>query len=459
MFKEIDEAVLSYKMFDGKKNVLVALSGGADSMCLLHYLVTNSQKFGITVTAAHVNHCLRGEESERDSQFVTDWCNKLNVPLFIKKIDIAVVAAERKIGLEQCGREERYGFFESLVNSDDTVIATAHTASDNAETVLLNITRGCGMEGLTGIPAVRGNIVRPLINASRGKIEKYCKENNVPFVTDSSNLCDDYSRNKIRLSVVPTLQKINPSVEGTINRMSNLILENLAFIDSAVKSEYNRCVTDTGLNIELIKEIDKNILSSVLKYAVDVNLCVTAEKKHIDLIKKIIYEGHGAVEMRKDKDVKVEGNTLVFINKCDKQKVVEKFDEVTPVINQSYHYNGKNYRILEKKTEKATDNDKINKKLLNQRISCDIMLCGVLLRTRRSGDIFKPFGRNCTKTVKKLFTEMKIPQEQRDTRLVLAKENKVYWIEGIGVSQEAIPKSTDNSFVIVEITDENNQYL
>lgn len=455
MFKEVDEAVFSHKMFEGKSNVIVALSGGADSMCLLHYLVSNSERFGIAVKAAHVNHCLRGEESERDYRFVAEQCEKLNVPLFLKIVNIAELAKARKIGLEQCGREERYSFFAELATSEDTVIATAHTASDNAETVLFNITRGCGMEGLTGIPPIRGNIVRPLINASRTKIEEYCKEHGVPFVTDSSNLTDEYSRNKIRLSVLPTLAKINPSVEESINRLSSVISKNLAFIDSVVLSEYSRCVTNEGMSIQTLKKCDKNLLPSVIKYAVNKELNIIPEKKHIDLIEKIVQDGHGAVEPHKFNTVKVCGGNLIFVNNSNNAVTVESFEGIIPTLNNSYKYNNKTYTLSTDFSKNESDKDKINKKLLNQRISYDIISCDILLRCRKSGDIFKPIGRGCTKTVKKLFNELKIPQSERDTRLLLAKGNNVYWIEGIGPSQDALPKNEDEPFFVMEVSEEN----
>ena len=452
MFDKVAKTVSQYGMFEGKDKVIVALSGGADSMSLLHCLVKNAEYFGVTVLAAHLNHRLRGEESERDFKFVTEQCNALNVRLFTKCEDISALAKDRKIGLEECGREERYRFFAELAKDNHTVIATAHTASDNAETVLMNITRGSGLEGLCGIPPIRGNIVRPLINCSRSDIEKYCTDNNIGWVLDSSNLSLEYNRNKIRNSVLPVLKQINPSVESSINRLSDTVNKNLAYIHTVVVDEYNRCKKDTGLSITELEKCNNNIVSNVIKYAVDKNFGIAAEKKHIEIIGNIICNGHGAVEIRKNMTVKAVGDNLVFEKKSD--KVSDNylyFQETVLKLDNKIKFNEKIYVFSPKKFFSSENTNKINKKLLNTRLSCDIISCDTIVRHRKSGDIFKPVGRNCTKTVKKLFTELKVPAALRDELLVIANGNNVYWIETIGVSQDAAVKDENSEYFTVDV--------
>lgn len=460
MFDKVAKTVSDYKMFDGKDKVIVALSGGADSMSLLHCLAKNAELFGITVSAAHLNHMLRGEESERDFSFVIEQCKSLNVEIFTKYADIAKIAGERKIGLEECGREERYRFFAELAKDNHTVIATAHTASDNAETVLMNITRGSGMEGLCGIPPVRGNVVRPLINCSRADIERYCKDNNISWVLDSSNLSLEYNRNKIRNSVLPVLKQINPSVENAINRLSDIANKNIAYIGQAAMGEYNRCINDDGLNIGELKKCDNNILSDVIKYAIDKNFDITAEKKHIEIIENIIKSGHGAVEIRKNLTVKAVGDNLVFEKLCDRVSNNKLyFKETVLKLDNKFQFNNKIYVFSPKKIFSSENNNKINKKLLNTSLSCDIISCDTIIRHRKSGDVFKPVERNCTKTVKKLFTEMKVPVSVRDELLVIAKGNNVYWIETIGASQDAAVKDEDSEYFTVTVDADKEDIL
>lgn len=447
MFELVDKAICDHKMLDGKNRLIVALSGGADSMSLLHYFCKNADRLKLEVAAAHLNHSLRGEESERDCEFVKRQCERLGVRLFVRKLDIAELSKQRKIGLEECGRQERYQFFEELAFQKDSVVATAHTASDNVETVLLNITRGCGISGLTGIPPVRGKIIRPLIYLSRADIEEYCRENDIEFVTDSTNLSDDYSRNKIRLNVIPQLSLINPSVESSINRLSQIAEDFARFSHNAAENEYNRCFDSHGLLIDKLRECDDALLSMVLKYAVEKRFHIVPEKKHIDIIKKTISNGSGGIEIKKSCTALVSDGYLTFLDTTT-DKALPKFEPLVPMLGSEYIFNGKKYLFSE--LDKVDDGKirKINKKLLNERLCCGTIHDGVVLRTRQAGDFFKPFGRNCTKKVKKLFTELKIPRPDRDTMLMLADGHNVLWIEGIGVSEDSAAKCGEDSFVI-----------
>ncbi len=196
------------------KIIVAGLSGGADSVCLVHALKTS----GFNVVAAHVNHCLRGMESDRDEQFVRDFCDRYDIPLFAVRVDVASLAELNHTGLEDEGRRVRYEFFES-VPVHNKIIATAHNKNDAAETVLIHLLRGSG--GLKGM-GHRDGVIRPLINVTRSEIEDYCRENSLSFCADSSNLSEDYTRNKIRLSVMPILREINPSVDDALLRAAEV---------------------------------------------------------------------------------------------------------------------------------------------------------------------------------------------------------------------------------------------
>lgn len=462
MIRDFTQKVLSaaeqYKMFDSVSTVTVALSGGADSMSLLYFLKTHAKELGITVNAAHLNHSLRGEEALRDESFVREQCEKAGVKLFVRRVDIALLAKERRIGQEECGRSERYAFFEQLRRENPgSVTATAHTASDNAETILLNITRGCGLTGLCGIPPVRDGIIRPLISVTRSEIEEYCSENAIPFVTDSTNLHDNYSRNRIRLNVLPQLKEINPSAEAAINRLSALARSDAEFISDACDKELKQCEENGALSAKKLMQCDSRLLPHVLRKYIDKYLDITPEKKHLDLIFTMLKNDSGAVELERNKFVEVNGGFLIaYEKKDDLTENVQKFTEVFFSPGKKYSYLGKYVIISEKKRLNLEDKRKINKKLLINAISCGIISCDTIIRTRQSGDTFSPYGRNCTKTVKKLFTEMKIPISERDTRLLIANGSKVLWIEGIGTSQDAAVKNDGEAFYEITTGCEDN---
>lgn len=435
--EKVFQTMKTYRMLDGVRLVTVALSGGADSMSLLHFLASNSADLGIFVEAAHLNHHLRGEESNRDEEFVVNECKRLGVKLHIKQADIAGLAARQRCGAEECGRRERYAFFSTL-RREGGVTATAHSASDNAETVLFNIIRGCGTDGLSGIPPVRPGIIRPLIRCTREEIESYCRENGVPFVTDSTNLSDEYSRNRLRLNVIPQLKRINPSAVDAINRLSAIAASDSALIASFVQSELERCAVPKGLVISKLRLCDSRLLPHMIKETAVRSFGIIPEKRHIDMICDIALCGSGAVEIRAGRRVRAESGILLFEDiRCNAQQKRAPFSSVAFSPGLEMEINGKMLFISEKKEQNPAELDNVHKKLLIDRLSCGIISCDTKIRTRQSGDIFSPLGRGCTKTVKKLFSEMKLSADDRETRLLIANGSRVLWIEGIGVSEDA----------------------
>ena len=212
---KVMKAIDDYSMLRGASKVVVGFSGGADSVCLLHILSKLRNEIGFEIIGAHVNHGIRGDEALRDADFAQDFCKQLGVAFKLLNVDCVSKAREMGVSVEECGRLLRYDFFYSLADCN-TRIATAHNSNDNTETVLFNLARGSSVKGVGGIPPVRGNIIRPLIYCARKEIEGYSRENNLQFVTDSTNLCDDYTRNKIRHKILPVLEEINPEAVSNV---------------------------------------------------------------------------------------------------------------------------------------------------------------------------------------------------------------------------------------------------
>ena len=245
MENKVLSAIKRFSLLEKGDVVTVALSGGADSVSLLYALLAVSDELGITVNAAHLNHSIRGEEAERDQQFVTNLCKKLKVELFCEKRDVPAFAKENGLSLELAARKVRYEFLEGVAQGK---VATAHTASDNLETMIFNLARGTSLKGLSGIPVKRGIYIRPLILCTRQNVEDYCKENEISFVTDSTNLSDDYSRNKIRHNVIPVLKEINCAAEESALRTSFGIAEDISYLESASQEILFKNFDDNGLN-------------------------------------------------------------------------------------------------------------------------------------------------------------------------------------------------------------------
>ena len=233
--KKIKNTIEKYNMLKNVSAVILGVSGGADSMALLRFFESYSEKRKLNIFVAHVNHCLRGEESDRDENFVREYCKKNDINLEILRINVNKIAKESKKGVEECARKLRYDFFNELSARYDGKIATAHTLSDSVETMLINLARGTGTAGLCGISAKRDNIIRPLITLKRAETQRYCEENGVFYVTDSTNLNREYTRNKVRLDVVPMLKQINPEFELVAERTMSFLKSDDEYLNNIAK--------------------------------------------------------------------------------------------------------------------------------------------------------------------------------------------------------------------------------
>lgn len=412
------KALADFSMIDSGDSIVVALSGGADSVALLHALNSVKEKYNLTIYACHLNHLIRGVEADRDEQFVRRLCDKLGIELFVKRVDVPALAKEHKTSLELCGRNVRYKFFAELAHKLNAKIATAHTASDNVETVLFNIARGTSVTGLCGIKPVRDYIIRPLILASRKDVEQYCNENVLDFVTDSTNLTDDYTRNNIRHNAVPTLATVNPDLESAVARMCMSMTDIKEYIDKISFKEINKCKTEYGYSCDKLLSLDNAILTNVL-FLIAKEHGADVDARHIELILGAMKDG-GCVDLLSHKRAVCKQGVLRIIDTDDNFA----FDSIKLKDSEDFTY-------ISKKELKN-----INKKLLNNCIGCDIITDETKLRTREEGDSFTLFGRNVTKTLKKLLNEYKIPAEKRDTLKVVANGSTVLWVEGIGTSKQ-----------------------
>ena len=411
--------------------VLVALSGGADSIALLHMLISLKEELSIGIYAAHFNHGIRGDEAHRDEDFSRQVCERWHIPFYCEHADVPVLAKENGESVELCGRRLRYDFLRCTAeNLGNIKIATAHHQDDNAETVLWNLTRGTGIGGLAGIPVQRGNIIRPLLCLSREEIEMYCRENDLLYVTDSTNLNDDYTRNRLRHQIMPVLRELNPSVGESIAHTSFLMREADVYFNKISFEELNKAKTAFGYSCDRLLQADK----AVLYYAIKCFLKKSGapvDFRHITLIIKSMREG-GAVDLGQGYTVSCAQGILRMVSPSAKK------DDFCIPFSEFIEGSAVRFRIcdghLRSDREKCL---KINNLLLHHCIPCDIITCNTFLRHRRAGDTFTDPRRGVTKTLKKLFNELKIPREKRDDIMLVADGSTVLWIEGIGTAAQA----------------------
>lgn len=436
MNRLVKNTINKYNMLEYGDRVIVALSGGADSVSLLHMLNSIKEEYNLTIIAAHINHNIRGEEALRDEEFCKDLCKQMNIELFVKSVDIPLLAEQNKISEELCGRNVRYAFLEELSGKFNARIATAHTASDNAETLIFNIARGSSISGVSAIPPVRGRIIRPLIEATREQIEIYCCENKLEFVTDSTNLEDEYTRNKIRHSVIPVLKTLNPKFEQAALNLSENAAELCEYINSKTNKALEICKIGFGYDCKCLLSLDKPILKNAIVTICKNGGAENIEYIHINLIIDILKTG-GALSLGGDATAVVKQNIFRIVSNDNKELFLER----NIVINSEFVWNKKKYSVK----EKPFKNDEEKQFYLDPSLNFN----NAIFRLRQSGDKFTYPFRKITKPLRKALNEMKIPSELRDSLLVLAIDNQILWCEGLGVSLQGLCK--DDSFVGIRI--------
>ena len=324
MFEDkILETISKYNMIKSGEKVVVAVSGGPDSMALLNTLINLKEKLQCELVVAHVNHMIRSV-ADSETEYVKEFCKSKGIECFVKKIDVISLANEQKIGTEEAGRNVRYEFFDEVfnkVNADK--IAIAHNANDNAETVLMNVLRGTGISGLKGIEPVRDNkYIRPLIETERADIEMYCEEMELNPKYDESNKDNTYTRNKIRNVLIPFLkEEFNPSVVEGLNRLSSLASQENKYIEEIVNKEYANILVSTDSREIVLKLKEFNALDEFIKGRI-ILLCVFnlfgstkgIEKKHIEDIIKLCERNIGNKYLTPNKNIKFfvgQGNIVI----------------------------------------------------------------------------------------------------------------------------------------------------
>ncbi len=438
-----------YNMVSHGDTVAVALSGGADSMALFHFMCSVRDRLGIKVVALHVNHGLR-TESEQEEVFVAQYCEKLGVQCITTRLDMNNNTKPQGLSTESWARDLRYSFFADEMKKHGAKLATAHTLSDRAETVLFNLTRGTSMKGAGGIPAVRGDIIRPLIDCTRQDVEEYCHRHSIPYVTDQTNFEDIYSRNKIRLNVLPQLKRINPAAENAIAAFANDSMEVYSLLNEMSDTLYKNALGLGGLDVNMLKSAHPAVVKNLLRNNLDKIGCLT--KDNIDAVFTALSQDSFKRQLSADVFCKIQKGRLSFYSP-QVQKAQQKL-EFTPVeFDKVISFGGYNllFRVISQQEHKnITEN---GKNYLTYVVNYDILKGVVGLRSRKTGDKFTLANRNVTKTVKKLFIEDKIPQSVRDSIPVLTDESgAVIWLCEYGTNQPYVPDGqTDKILLITQI--------
>lgn len=445
VLSKVQSAINDYSMLDNAHRIVVGFSGGADSVCLLHCLNTLKGKLGFQLEAVHVNHGIRGGEAKRDEEFCVLFCKEHNIPFKTFSFDCVYEAQQNKESLEECGRRIRYQVFRNEAD-ELTKIATAHNANDNAETLFFNLTRGASLKGACGIPPIRENIIRPLIYCSRSEIEGYCDENSLSYVVDSTNLQDEYARNKIRHNVIPVLEAINPSAVSNITSFCESAKYVYDFVSTEAENALERAfISENTYDLLYLKNLHCAVLSEAIVKAYALFSSNTLDRVKLDNVIRLIRFG-GRCQLYGSECAEAVKGKLRFFHKSGDTLHAET------IIKPNCDYCSGSYTV---NISEFTDYSKnINKNVLDNLIDCDKIKGNLFLRTRRQGDEFTFYKRNITKSLKKLFNELGVPVEERDSIPVLCDDDGVVWIYSVGVCKRC--HITDYSSNIICVKGENN---
>ena len=410
------------------KGVLVGLSGGADSVMLLTYLVEYKRREALDfkIAACHVNHLIRGDEALRDMEFSESFAKSLQVEFIPVTVDVPQYAKDHKLGIEEAARKIRYAEFDKIISSrnDLSCVALAHNASDNLETVIFNMMRGAGISGISGIPPVRDNIVRPLIRISKKDILEFLDYHGINYVTDSTNFEIDYSRNYIRHEIVPRLFKLSPDPESSVSRLTESLYFDNAFITLLAENTYKSLKTRESFDISALRELDYPILTRIISFLVSEYV---GSKPSMQLVKDII-------------SCLSSDNFLYSIGRG--YSILCELGKISVVRDSAMQCDGKTYPLCEGLNElpdydalivigdkKQNISSNIYNFSIHVDVPFDIINNGLCFRFRREGDSYRYGG--ITHKLKKVFNDRAIPPSVRDRIPIICDNYGILWVPGL----------------------------
>lgn len=426
-------------LVEGSRAVIVAFSGGADSSYLLDYAVKEYK--GKRICAAHFNHMIRGQEADRDEEFCRRRAAFYGVEFFCERADVLKIASDRKLSTEECGRILRYDFLDKcrniIANEENfsmskVLVATAHNADDNVETVLFNLSRGTALKGAAGIPAIRdGYCIRPLLALSSGEIREECKEEGITFTVDSTNAENIYSRNIIRNGALPPLRELNESIHRSFLRFSRLVQKEDEYMDCVAVKALGEYFDKTQAPRAILSSMEEPILARavVLLYKNISNEELTAS--HIDKLCELICK-KGDFEYCLPDKIRVKiSDRVVFSKKSEKTDEKDRVAEFEFVLEKGSSVGeafGFILSLNDIKEQVPPEDGNVYRTLTNEVFINDKIKGTLYMRNRREGDLYR-YGK-INRKVKKLFCDKKIPKEKRARIPLICDDDGIVWIPG-----------------------------
>lgn len=431
MLDKLRSALKDGGLVPPKSRVLAALSGGADSIALLHGLLALANKLDFCVLAAHLNHGIRGDSADADEAFCKGVCEKWGVPFFSEKVDCPALSRERKQSLEEAARTARYAFLaETAKKTGADRVAVAHHRDDQAETVLLNLFRGTGASGLRAMRPQRGNIVRPLLFASKREILDYVSQNGLPFVQDETNRDQAYTRNRLR-ALDPQLRQINPAYAQNVCRAAALIGEDDDALCAWAETELEKAGRGEGLSCESVIRLPRAVSGRVIRlFAASRGLRTDLSSRHVDAVRLICAGATGAcADLPRGFAARVDYGVLT-IARAESERVDQDYCVPLAVEGETVTPLGVISAVLIPRPKDLTAVSPFACFAAAETVT------GAVVRPRKPGDTILPFGAPGKKKLKDFYIDKKIRRGDRNLP-VIAAGGEVLWAVGAGLSQIA----------------------
>lgn len=456
MKEQVLKAIKEHDLIEKGDNILIGVSGGADSIALLYVLLEIKEEIDFNIFIAHVNHGVRGDEALEDERYVEYTAKKLGLPYFSKRVNMNEYARAKKISSEEAGRELRYGFFREILSKiGGGKIAVAHNKNDQAETLLLRFFRGTGIDGLKGMDYRNGDIIRPILGIERGEIEKYLRDKNIEFKIDRTNLEPVYNRNRIRLEVLPYIQEYyNQNIVDTLWRTSQLMSIDNGFLEEYSNKIYHKIVRSKDeysiiLDGKIFRREHRSIQNRIIRNCIlelNGNLMGITMKHIEDIITLFLERGTGkSITLINNLVAKTSYDDFI-IERPNRKETKGSVHKIR--INGSTYIDELGYEI---KTEVNSIHNLVldNSNRYKRYFDYDKINGNIYVRNRKDGDRFVPFGMEGCKKVKDYFIDEKIPKDERDKIPIITDDKNIIWIVGYRTSQ--LYRITENTKNVIAI--------
>ncbi len=451
MKDRVRDEIEKHSLIEDEENIVIGVSGGADSMALLYLLIELREEFQFNIHIAHVNHGVRGEDALRDQNFVKEEAKKLDLPYYSRDVDMVKYGKDKGITSEEAGRELRYGFFREITKKlGGGKIAVAHNKNDQAETLIMRFMRGTGIDGLRGMDFISGDIIRPLLGISREDIEKYICDKNIEIVSDMTNFQAIYNRNKVRLEAIPYVEKhFNPNIIDTMWRTSEIASLDSDFLREYTEKAYKKVLKLEKkdrllLDLNLLVDFHLSIVQRVIRHSISrINKSLQGiTEAQISNAIDLIYKKNTGKEVHFSKDIvlKIDYDKIIVETRLEKKGDyfheipnfgLVKLDEI------GYYFNIELISIEDYKKRVSYKN--------TQYFDRDKIVGDLGVRNRRAGDRFLPFGMKGSKKIKDFFIDEKISKDLRDKIPLIVDRKSILWVVGYRTDEKyRIDKDTKN---------------